>query len=69
VNAPRLRGDRNIGPRHARARLLAGIGAILASVALGLTAVRHDGSTWIRVVALAGLFLGALGVLQAACRT
>jgi hypothetical protein len=59
----------NLGPRETRRRLLPGLVAGLAGVALGIAAVQARWGIWPRLCALGLIAFGALGILQAMNKT
>lgn len=59
----------NLGPRETRRRLVPGIVAALAGVAVGVVAIWNGWGVWARLAALVLLGYGVLGILQAMSKT
>jgi hypothetical protein len=59
----------NLGPRETRRRLLPGIGTSLAAVGVTVLAVHNGWGLLPRLLALALLGFGVLGILQAMSKT
>jgi hypothetical protein len=59
----------NLGPRETKRRLVPGLVAGLAGVALGVVAMQARWGLWPRLAALALIGFGALGILQAMNKT